>query len=57
MCFNTSCAALQKKRNRSVTGVSLRDKVRNVTLIIWWLLMLTNTVIQKKKCQGVWHNL
>jgi A/G-specific adenine glycosylase len=57
MCFNIVVLHCKKKESRSVTGVSLRDKVRNRYFNYLVVADERNTVIQKKKFKRVWQNL
>ena len=56
--FNTSCAALQKKKVDQLPVKSKKLKVRN--RFFNYLVVLDdneNTIIQKRIAKGIWHNL
>jgi A/G-specific adenine glycosylase len=56
--FNTSCAALQKKKVDQLPVKSKKIKVRN--RFFNYLVVSDekeNTVIQKRTAKGIWHNL
>ncbi|NDP26517.1 MAG: A/G-specific adenine glycosylase [Flavobacterium sp.] len=56
--FNTSCAALQKKKVDQLPVKSKKLKVRN--RYFNYLVVLDenqNTIIQKRTAKGIWHNL
>jgi len=56
--FNTSCAALQKKKVDQLPVKSKKLKVRN--RFFNYLVVVDddkNTIIQKRTAKGIWHNL
>lgn len=56
--FNTSCAALQKKKVDQLPVKSKKLKVRN--RFFNYLVVsddIENTIIQKRTAKGIWHNL
>ncbi|WP_281337496.1 A/G-specific adenine glycosylase [Flavobacterium eburneipallidum] len=56
--FNTSCAALQKKKVNQLPVKSKKLKVRN--RFFNYLVVSDknkNTIIQKRTAKGIWHNL
>lgn len=56
--FNTSCAALQKKKVDQLPVKSKKLKVRN--RYFNYLVVadeIENTIIQKRTAKGIWHNL
>jgi A/G-specific adenine glycosylase len=56
--FNTSCAALQKKKVNQLPVKSKKLKIRN--RFFNYLVVSDdneNTVIQKRTAKGIWHNL
>ncbi|MBF2706995.1 A/G-specific adenine glycosylase [Flavobacterium soyangense] len=56
--FNTSCAALQKKKVNQLPVKSKKLKVRN--RYFNYLVVADdneNTIIQKRTAKGIWHNL
>lgn len=56
--FNTSCAALQKKKVNQLPVKSKKTKVRNRYFnYIVAADDLENTIIQKRTAKGIWHNL
>lgn len=56
--FNTSCAALQKKKVNQLPVKSKKTKVRNRYFnYIVASDDLENTIIQKRTAKGIWHNL
>jgi A/G-specific adenine glycosylase len=56
--FNTSCAALQKKKVDQLPVKSKKTKVRNRYFnYIVASDDLGNTLIQKRTAKGIWHNL
>ena len=56
--FNTSCAALQKKKVNQLPVKSNKTKVRNRYFnYIVASDDLENTIIQKRTAKGIWHNL
>ena len=56
--FNTSCAALQKKKVYQLPVKSKKTKVRNRYFnYIVAADDLENTIIQKRTAKGIWHNL
>lgn len=56
--FNTSCAALQKKKVNQLPVKSKKTKVRNRYFnYIVAVDDLENTIIQKRTAKGIWHNL
>jgi A/G-specific adenine glycosylase len=56
--FNSSCAALQKKKVNLLPVKSKKTKVRNRYFnYIVAVDDLENTIIQKRTSKGIWHNL
>ncbi|MBW4359465.1 A/G-specific adenine glycosylase [Flavobacterium taihuense] len=56
--FNSSCAALQKKKVDQLPVKSKKTKVRNRYFnYIIAIDDLENTIIQKRTAKGIWHNL
>jgi A/G-specific adenine glycosylase len=56
--FNSSCAALQKKKVNQLPVKSKKTKVRNRYFnYIVAVDDLENTIIQKRTAKGIWHNL
>jgi A/G-specific adenine glycosylase len=56
--FNSSCAALQKKKVDQLPLKSKKTKVRNRYFnYIVAVDDLENTIIQKRTAKGIWHNL